>query len=58
MSCCGGSREPAPERDGRQAQHTTTLTDDPPTILKTRLAKGEITIEEYDRLMAVLSRAS
>lgn len=57
MSCCGGSREPRPSGTVAGAAHDD-FTDDPPTILKTRLAKGEITIEEYDRLMAVLSRAS
>lgn len=38
------------ERDVRRAQSSTPL-----DLLKERLAKGEITIDEYQRLSAVLS---
>ncbi|WDL98815.1 SHOCT domain-containing protein [Alicyclobacillus sp. ALC3] len=65
MGCCGGGNfrsmgygyrghrgyqdEPI-ERDVRRAQSSTPL-----DLLKERLAKGEITIDEYQRLSAVLS---
>jgi len=59
MGCCGGSRDAAREHIAARGQATTTATaEDPVAILKLRLARGEITIEEYDRLAAVLNRAS
>ena len=33
------------------------VNDDPVMILKRRLAAGEMTLEEYDRLLAVIARA-
>lgn len=58
MGCCGGSRDAAREHIAARGQATTATAEDPVAILKLRLAKGEITLEEYDRLAAVLNRAS
>lgn len=54
MSCCGGGRREEPRKT--DMQRAVTAAEDPLMILKMRLAKGEITPEEYDRLAAILSR--
>lgn len=40
--------------DEREAGPTDPNSDDPMVILKRRLARGEITLEEYQKLEAVL----
>lgn len=55
MGCCGGhghgSHHPATGANPHSARH-----EDPLTILKQRLARGEITVEEYERIRAILER--
>ena len=43
----GGCRSPEPDR---------TAHEDPLTILEQRLARGEVTVEEYERIRAILER--
>ncbi|KUO96199.1 hypothetical protein ATW55_14715 [Ferroacidibacillus organovorans] len=53
MSCCGGSW--GSKRNQNQSTQPTGVTQNSPIdTLKIRLAKGEISIEEYMRLMDVL----
>lgn len=56
MGCCGGGWRHGPEGDEASRQQAGPATEDPLAILKVRLAEGEITVEEYERLVAVLSR--
>lgn len=61
MGCCGGARQsfPEPRSHGMAAtEHGVPSREDPVTLLKLRLAKGEISVEEYERLAAVLSRSA
>lgn len=46
------------DRNDAQRQRAEPAPEDPIAILKVRLAKGEIALEEYDRLRAVLNRSS
>ncbi|MCL6444450.1 SHOCT domain-containing protein [Alicyclobacillus acidiphilus] len=64
MGCCGGGRSwygyGNPYPYGQQPQQpqepvTKTSQDTPLELLKQRLAKGEITLEEYEKLAKVLS---
>lgn len=50
MGCCGGSD--VPRTSAKTAQVSA---EDPLTVLKNRLAKGEITLEEYEKLRTVLA---
>jgi uncharacterized membrane protein len=54
MGCCGGGGREEPKK--ADMQRAGTVQEDPMTILKMRLAKGEIAPEEYDRLAEILSR--
>ena len=50
MGCCGGG--------GRHANYREVETrreEDPLATLKSRLAKGEITVDEYERMLDVLN---
>jgi uncharacterized membrane protein len=49
MSCCGSS-----SKKNNQVQADTTQNLSPIDLLKIRLAKGEITFEEYEKTKAVL----
>lgn len=53
MSCCGGSWG-SKRNQGQSTQSSTVTQDSPINTLKVRLAKGEISIEEYIKLMDVL----
>jgi len=53
MCCCGGHGHMQEESHDHSLP---AAKDDPEAILKTRLARGEITIEEYQRLLDVLKR--
>lgn len=54
MSCCGGTGAFRPEE--RTEPQPAGAREDPLTILAERLARGEITVEEYERIRAVLAR--
>lgn len=56
MGCCGGGHAHMREAGEVPEQPTSRDSEDPMAILKTRLARGEITIEEYEKTVAVLSR--
>lgn len=58
MGCCSGNGGPVTDRKDARRQFEGGAQDDPLAILKVRLAKGEIALEEYDRLRAVLNRSS
>lgn len=56
MGCCGSGSRGSHEARETNAGTTVDSNDDPMVILKLRLAKGEISPEEYDRLAAILSQ--
>lgn len=62
MGCCGGGGRswygygnPYPYGQQPQEPVTKNSQDTPLELLKQRLAKGEITLEEYEKLAKVLS---
>lgn len=53
MGCCG----PSFGRSNKKEKETnTSQTENPLDLLKIRLAKGEITFEEYEKTKAVLTQ--
>lgn len=50
MGCCGGG---SPKKKGKDREMDKNLS--PIDLLKTRLAKGEISFDEYKETKAVLS---
>lgn len=54
MSCCGGTGAWRPEQEVAEPRRHERA--DPLAILAERLARGEITVEEYERIREVLER--
>lgn len=53
MGCCGGGGLFGGQRTGSRAQQTDA--EDLQAVLKERLARGEITVDEYERIRAILA---
>ena len=55
MGCCGGGMFGS-RRSGRQAQPASGQ-GDLQAVLQERLARGEISVDEYERIRAILDEA-
>lgn len=53
MGCCGGGLF---SRNQGQQSPTPSRIDSPIDALKTRLARGEISVDEYQKLLQVLQQ--
>jgi len=54
VSCCGGTGAWRPDQEVAEPRRHERA--DPLAILAERLARGEITVEEYERIREVLDR--
>ena len=55
MGCCGGGMFGS-KRSGRRAQPASGQSD-LQAVLQERLARGEISVDEYERIRAILEEA-